>query len=91
MARPIPRVPPVTIAILPDNVCSIYRFYKPGSRDGLTLVWEAARLVAGLAPGYVGLYQVNAKVPAGLPAYNATPVVISMPGATSNTVTIAVE
>ena len=46
---------------------------------------------SGLAPGYVGLYQVNAQVPAGLPTNDATPLVISMPGATSNTVTIAVK
>jgi uncharacterized protein (TIGR03437 family) len=46
---------------------------------------------SGLAPGYVGLYQVNAQVPPGLAANASAPVVISMPGATSNTVTIAVE
>jgi uncharacterized protein (TIGR03437 family) len=46
---------------------------------------------SGLAPGYVGLYQVNAQVPAGLAANAATPVVISMEGIASNTVTIAVE
>jgi len=46
---------------------------------------------SGLAPGYVGLYQVNALVPAGLAANNATPVVISMQGTASNMVTIAVE
>jgi uncharacterized protein (TIGR03437 family) len=46
---------------------------------------------SGLAPGFVGLYQVNAQVPPGLAANSAVPVVISMPGATSNTVTIAVQ
>jgi len=46
---------------------------------------------SGLAPGYVGLYQVNAQVPAGLAANNAAPVAISMEGAVSNTVTIAVQ
>ena len=45
---------------------------------------------SGLAPGYVGLYQVNAQVPAGVPGGAAVPVTISMEGATSNTVTIAV-
>jgi len=44
----------------------------------------------GLAPGYVGLYQVNAQIPAGLAANDAAPVVISIGGVTSNTVTIAV-
>jgi uncharacterized protein (TIGR03437 family) len=46
---------------------------------------------AGLAPGYVGLYQVNAQVPAGLAANNAAPVVLYIGGATSNTVTMAVQ
>ena len=46
---------------------------------------------AGLAPGYVGLYQVNAQVPPGLPAGNATPVVISMGDVMSNTVTMAIQ
>jgi uncharacterized protein (TIGR03437 family) len=46
---------------------------------------------SGLAPGFVGLYQVNAQVPPGLAANGAVPVVISMPGATSNTVTIAAQ
>jgi uncharacterized protein (TIGR03437 family) len=46
---------------------------------------------SGLAPGYVGLYQVNAQVPAGLAANNAVPVVLSVGGAISNTVTIAVQ
>jgi uncharacterized protein (TIGR03437 family) len=47
-------------------------------------------LFSGLAPGYVGLYQVNVTVPAAA-AGNAVPVVISMGGAMSNTVTIAAQ
>ena len=46
---------------------------------------------AGLAPGFVGLYQVNAQVPAGIAANSATPVTITIGGVTSNTVTIAVN
>lgn len=45
---------------------------------------------AGLAPGTVGLYQVNALVPAGSAIGNAVPVTIAMGGAMSNTVEIAV-
>jgi minor extracellular serine protease Vpr len=51
----------------------------------------AQALFYGLAPGYVGLYQVNAQVPAGAPGGAAVPVTISIGGVTSNTVTIAVE
>jgi uncharacterized protein (TIGR03437 family) len=45
----------------------------------------------GLAPGYVGLYQVNAQVPVESAKGNAVPVTISIGGATSNTVSIAVQ
>jgi uncharacterized protein (TIGR03437 family) len=45
----------------------------------------------GLAPGYVGLYQVNVQVPATVAAGSAVPLTISIGGVTSNTVTIAVQ
>ncbi len=46
---------------------------------------------SGLAPGFVGLFQVNARVPVATPAGNAVPVEILIGGQTSNTVTIAVQ
>ena len=46
---------------------------------------------AGRSPGFVGLDQVNAQVPAGAPAGNAIPVALSIGGVSSNTVTIAVQ
>jgi uncharacterized protein (TIGR03437 family) len=52
---------------------------------------SATVLFSGLAPGYVGLYQVNAQVPAGAPSGPSVPVIVSMPGVDSNTVTIAVQ
>jgi beta-glucosidase len=51
----------------------------------------AQALLAGLTPGLVGVYQVNALVPANSPAGNAVAVAISIGGATSNTVTMAVQ
>ena len=48
-------------------------------------------LFAGLAPGFVGLYQVNAEVPPGAPVGDSVPVALSFEEANSNTVTIAVE
>lgn len=48
-------------------------------------------LYSGLAPGSVGLYQVNAKVSASSATGPAVPVAISIGGAASNTVTIAVQ
>ncbi len=46
---------------------------------------------SGLAPGYVGLYQVNAQIPAGAPSGDAVAVVLSIAGLTSNTATIAIQ
>jgi uncharacterized protein (TIGR03437 family) len=46
---------------------------------------------AGLAPGFVSLYQVNAVVPTGVSAGNAVPVVLTVDGQTSPPVTIAVK
>lgn len=46
---------------------------------------------SGLTPGFVGLYQVNAQVPATAPAGNFVPLIINVGGIASNTVTIAVR
>ena len=46
---------------------------------------------AGLAPGFVGVYQVNAQVPAGVTPGDAVPVVLTQGGFQSNTATIAVQ
>jgi uncharacterized protein (TIGR03437 family) len=46
---------------------------------------------AGLAPGFIGLYQVNVQVPQGVAAGDAVPVVLSIGATASNPVTIAVR
>jgi uncharacterized protein (TIGR03437 family) len=46
---------------------------------------------AGMAPGLVGVYQVNAEVPPGVSPGDQVPVVITQAGARSNTATIAVR
>lgn len=46
---------------------------------------------AGLAPGYVGLYQVNVQIPGNAPSGNAVALALSVGGAQSNAVTIAVQ
>ncbi len=52
---------------------------------------DAAVEFAGLAPGFVGLYQVNARVPAAVTAGSSVPLVLSQNGVASNTVTIGVR
>jgi uncharacterized protein (TIGR03437 family) len=51
----------------------------------------ATVLFSGLAPTFVGLYQINAQVPAGAPFGDSVPLIVSIGGATSNTITIAVQ
>jgi adhesin/invasin len=46
---------------------------------------------AGLSPGYAGLYQINAVVPAGVTFGSQVPVVVQVAGQTSPPVTIAVK
>ena len=46
---------------------------------------------AGLAPGFVGLYQVNVQIPVGVTPGPAVPLVLSQSGVPSNTVTLAVK
>ncbi len=46
---------------------------------------------SGLAPGFVGLWQINATVPMNAPTGASVALVISAGGQTSNTVTIAVQ
>ena len=48
-------------------------------------------LFAGLAPGFVGLYQVNVRVPSGVAPSSEVPVVLTAAGASSPAVTIAVK
>jgi len=47
-------------------------------------------LFSGLAPGFVGFWQINAVVPANAPAGDDIPVQVALNGAASNTVTMAV-
>jgi uncharacterized protein (TIGR03437 family) len=52
---------------------------------------DAQVLFAGLAPGFVGLYQVNVLVPTGIAAADDVPVVLTEAGATSAPVTVAIK
>jgi uncharacterized protein (TIGR03437 family) len=51
----------------------------------------ATILFSGLAPTFVGLYQINVQVPAAVAPGNAVPLIVSIGGATANAVTIAVQ
>ena len=48
-------------------------------------------LFSGLAPGVAGLYQVDVQIPQGVTPGDAVPLVLTILGVQSNTVTIAVQ
>jgi len=75
---PSPTSPLATTLVTP--------FVHIGSNNEL-----AVTTFSGLAPGLVGLYQVNAIVPADVTPGNAVPIYITVNGTESNIVTIAVQ
>jgi uncharacterized protein (TIGR03437 family) len=46
---------------------------------------------SGLAPGFIGLWQINVTIPAGVTPGSAVPVRVLIDGAPSNIVTIAIR
>ena len=51
----------------------------------------AAVIFGGLAPRFVGLYQVNVQVPGGVPSGPEQPVEIIINGVSSNIVTVSIS
>jgi uncharacterized protein (TIGR03437 family) len=52
---------------------------------------DAEVYFAGLAPGFVGLYQVNFRVPPDAPVGDRVPLVLKVAGAQGNTATLAIR
>jgi uncharacterized protein (TIGR03437 family) len=74
---PAPSTPPLSTTVNPVTV---------------TIGGKAAQVAfSGLTPGYAGLYQVNAVVPAGITMGDAVPVAVSVAGQDSPRVTMAVR
>ncbi|HEX4945160.1 MAG TPA: hypothetical protein VFZ34_00680, partial [Blastocatellia bacterium] len=46
---------------------------------------------SGLTPGFVGLWQINVRIPANAPTGDAVPLVISVDGRTGNQTTVAIN
>ena len=58
----------------------------------VTIGGQAAQVVfSGLAPGFVGLYQIDVIVPSGVVAGSQVPVIVSISGSGSPAATIAVR
>jgi uncharacterized protein (TIGR03437 family) len=52
---------------------------------------ELPAAFAGLAPGYIGLYQVNVLIPAATPPGLGIPLTLKVGGQTSNAVSVSVQ
>lgn len=78
--------PPTGVAAIASPLSRLY-VYPAATIGGV----PAPVYFAGLAPGFVGLYQVNVQVPPGVAPGDAVPVVLSVGTTASNTVTIAVR
>jgi uncharacterized protein (TIGR03437 family) len=71
----------------------------PATADSLTVLLPTVTIggvsapvqYSGLEPTFVGLYQVNAQVPASVMPGSAVSLMLSISGVNSNTVTIAVQ
>ena len=78
---------PATGAPASDNPLSVTTTLPRVTISGV----PATVTFSGLAPGFVGLYQINVEIPAGAPSGGAVEVVVTIGGVSSNVVTIAVE
>ena len=78
---------PATGAPASDNPLSVTTTLPQVTIGGI----PATVTFSGLAPGFVGLYQINVEIPAGAPSGDAIEVVVTIGGAQSNAVTIAVD
>ena len=83
---PVTNQPPTGVAALSDPLSGTT------TTPTVTIGGVAATVsFSGLAPAFVGLYQVDVQVPANAPTGDDVPVVLSIGSVTSNTVTIAVQ
>ena len=83
---------PVTNQPATGDAASINSLSGTTTTPTVTIGGVAATVsFSGLATGFVGLYQVDVQVPANAPPGDNVPVVLSIGGATSNTVTIAIQ
>jgi adhesin/invasin len=83
-----PVSPPVpTSQAAPGDVLSAATLPKSASIGGA----DATIQFLGLAPGFIGLAQANVSIPADAPAGDVVPLIITVGGQPSNSVTISVR
>jgi uncharacterized protein (TIGR03437 family) len=83
---------PVSPAVADGAAAPLSTLSKTVNPVTVTIGGQSAQvLFAGLAPGFAGLYQVNALVPAGITAGANTPVILTSAGYSSAAVTVAIQ
>jgi uncharacterized protein (TIGR03437 family) len=82
-----PTLPPGEVAPASGEPLVLTRVQPTVSIGGM----QATVLFSGMAPGYAGLWQINAEIPASVVPGPAVPLAVTAGGFGSNTVTIAVE
>lgn len=82
----------VSPAVPAGSAASLTELSNTVSPVTVTVGAESAKvLFAGLAPGFAGLYQVNAIVPSGIAASTSVPVVLAVGGRSSVPVTVSIQ
>jgi trimeric autotransporter adhesin len=79
--------PPATGAAAPNSPLSNTVNPVTATIGGMS----APVMFSGLAPGFIGLYQVNVTVPTSAPVGDGVPLTLTVGSSTSNTATIAVQ
>jgi uncharacterized protein (TIGR03437 family) len=76
---------------VPDGAAPGQLSYTAGTAQ-LTIGGQSAQVTfSGLAPGFAGLYQVNAVVPSGTQTGAGVPATLAISGQTSPPITIAIQ
>src|SRR5688500_12858819 len=82
----------VTPSVAAGAVAPTAELSRTVARVSVTVGGRPAEvLLSGLAPGFVGLYQITAIIPDGFAPGDAVPVVVSAAGQSSNSVTTGVR
>jgi uncharacterized protein (TIGR03437 family) len=80
---------PVDTDLVPDRISPLSPLAKVTSPVSVSIGGiRATPDFAGMTPGYVGLYQMNVKVPAGVAAGTQVPIIVTVGSVSSTTVTI---
>jgi uncharacterized protein (TIGR03437 family) len=85
-----PASPPAVTVAVPTTDATTCLATQPSICVAIGDVFGVVQF-SGLAPNYVGLWQINVQIPSNAPTGNAVPVRVVIDGTGSNTVTVAIN